>query len=99
MSEDHYVAQTYLKHFGDPKIGGMLHGYKKPSGQGFPCWPGDICREWDGDINPTLKNPKLLGDFRALFEPHWNPSIEKILSGRLEAADKWAIAGYMANLM
>ena len=99
MPEDHYVAQTYLKHFGDPKCGGMLHGYKKPGGQDFPCWPRDVCHEWDGDINPALKNPELLGDFRALFEPYWNPSIAKILAGTLGALDKWAIAGYMANLM
>jgi hypothetical protein len=99
MPEDHYVARTYLKHFGDPKRGGMLHGYQKPEGRNFPCWPKDVCREWDGDINPTLKEPGLLGDFRALFEPHWNPSISKIVSGKLEKRDKWSIAGYMANLI
>jgi hypothetical protein len=99
MSEDHYVARTYLKHFGDQKRGGMLHGYQKPEGQSFPCWPKDVCREWDGDNNPTLKQPGLLGDFRALFELHWNPAIAKILSGKLGALDKWAVAGYMANLM
>jgi hypothetical protein len=77
----------------------MLHGYQKPAGRRFPCWPKDVCREWDGDINPTLKEPGLLGDFRAHFEPHWNLSIAKILSGKFEALDKWAISGYMANLM
>ena len=30
MANDHFVAQTYLKHFGDPSKGGMLHAYRKP---------------------------------------------------------------------
>ncbi len=99
MSQDHYVARTYLKHFGDSDHGGMLHGYHKPRGDIFPCWPRDVCREWDGDINPTLKDPGLLGAFRGYFEPHWNPSVAQIASGNLRQQDKWAIAGYLANLM
>jgi Protein of unknown function (DUF4238) len=99
MTEDHYVARTYLKHFGDPMLQGRLHGYHKPSGNHFTCWPKDVCREWDGDINPSLKNPGLLGDYRDLFEPHWNLSIAQIESGSLRKEDRWAIAGYMANLM
>ncbi len=99
MTQDHYVARTYLKHFGDPVTQGMLHGYHKPSGTRFPCWPKDVCREWDGDINPALREPALLGDYRDHFEPHWNPSIAQIASGKLRKEDKWAIAGYLANLM
>jgi hypothetical protein len=99
MSQDHYVARTYLKHFGDPECGGMLHGYRKPAGDTFPCWPKDVCHEWDGDINPALKDPGLLGAYRDYFEPHWNPSIAQIASGSLRHQDKWAIAGYLSNLM
>jgi hypothetical protein len=99
MAQDHYVARTYLKHFGDPHLDGMLHAYRKPSGDTFPCWPKDVCREWDGDVNPTLKDPGLLGDYRSYFEPHWNPSIAQIASGNLRNQDKWAVAGYLANLM
>lgn len=99
MAHDHYVARTYLKHFGDPERGGMLHGYHKPSGDTFPCWPKDVCSEWDGDINPTLKEPGLLGAYRDYFEPHWNLSIAQIASGTLRNQHKWAVAGYLANLM
>jgi hypothetical protein len=70
MAEDHYVARAYLKHFCDPNLRGMLHGYRKPSGDTFPCWPKDVCREWDGDINPTLKEPGLLGEsFHHIGQP------------------------------
>jgi hypothetical protein len=99
MAQDHYVARTYLKHFSDPDSGGMLHGFKKPSGEEFLCWPKDVCREWDGDNNPTLKNPSLLGEYRDYFEPHWNPSIARLASDDFENQDKWAVAGYLANLM
>lgn len=99
MSKDHFVAQTYVKHFGDPKLRGMLHGYRKPEGTTFPCWPKDVCHEWNGDINPVLRQPELLGNYRKYFEPHWNASTANIVSGKIVAHDKWAISGYMANLM
>jgi hypothetical protein len=98
MSNDHFVAQTYLKHFADPRTG-MLHAYRKPEGTEFPCWPRDVCREWDGDLNPILNRPELLGEYRRIFEPFWNLSVANILTGSVSAQDKWAVSGYMANLM
>ena len=60
LGQDHYIAQTYLKHFGDGSKGGMLNAYRKSDGAAFACWPKDVCREWDGDINPLLSEPGLL---------------------------------------
>jgi Protein of unknown function (DUF4238) len=77
----------------------MLHAYRKPDGSYFRCWPKDVCHEWDGDANPILKKPDLLGDYRSIFEPFWNPSVASILSGTISPQDKWAVSGYMANLM
>ncbi len=60
MPRDHYIAQTYLKHF----VGtdGMLHAYTKPDVRYFPCHPKDICHEWEGDImRDFLSDPNLLG--------------------------------------
>jgi len=100
MAQDHFIAQTYLKHFGDPDRGGMLHAYRKSDGAKFHCWPQTICREWDGDLNPTwLKEPALLGQFRKIFEPLWNVAAETLLSKTPSAQDRFAIAGYAANLM
>ena len=100
LAKDHFVAQTYLKHFGDAKAGGILHAYRKPDGAQFQCWPKDVCHEWDGDLNPLiLDRPELLGDYRKIFEPQWNPAIGKMLIHRLSANDKFVIAAYMANLM
>ena len=62
VSKDHYVAQTYLRHFGDAAVDGMLHGYKRSDGSKFQCWPRDVCHEWDGDRNPALEHhPELFG--------------------------------------
>lgn len=97
MTKDHYVAQTYLKRFSNQN--GMLHAYSKSDGKTFPCWPADVCHEWDGDSNPILTHPSLLGDFRKIWERHWTPSVENLLSNSISSKDKLAISGYMANLM
>jgi hypothetical protein len=77
----------------------MLHGYQKSTGKYFPCWLKDVCREWDGDLNPLLVKKELLGDFRKMFEPHWNAAITALHSRALTPGDKFAISGYFANLM
>lgn len=98
MPRDHYVAETYLKHF----VGktGMLHAYRKTDGKKFPCHPSDICHEWDGDIIPDfLDNPKLLGEYRKIFEPVWNPVLQQLQAGTVSFPDKVALAGYIGNLL
>ena len=100
MANDHFVACTYLKRFGDPAQNGMLHAYRKTDGEHFPCWPADVCREWDGDLNFTwLQEPALLGDYRKMFEPLWNIAVEGLLSKAPSDHHRLAIAGYVANLM
>lgn len=99
MSGDHYVARTYLKHFSDSGLGGMLHGYGKRSGKRFECWPADVCKTWNDDLNTEfLSEPNLLGDYRQIFEPEWNRALAAILSNRFNDADKFVIAGYFACL-
>src|ERR1700677_226674 len=99
MTKDHFVAQTYLRYFGDPSKPGMLHAYRKSDGKTFPCRTKDVCHEWDGDLNPFLAKKDLLGDFRAMFEPQWKVSVETLLAKTMRPADKFVIAGYFANLM
>jgi hypothetical protein len=98
MPRDHYIAETYLKHF----LGndGFLHVYRKSDGKYFPARPRAICHEWDGDIiQDFLANPKMLGDYRRLFEAAWNPAVTQLATGRVSRENKLAIAGYLANLL
>jgi len=98
MANDHFVAQTYLKHWNDPKTE-MLYGYSKAVDKEFPCRTKDVCREWNWDVNPRFKdNPGLLADFRKMFEPHWKPTVGAIRSGPLSSHEKFALAGYWAQL-
>jgi hypothetical protein len=101
MSNDHFVARTYLKRFGDAELGGMLHGYPKSGEAVFPCWPNDVCREWNGDINEAYlaRTPDLLGQYRKIFEPPWSGAVKALESGPLSADHRFSIAGYVANLM
>jgi hypothetical protein len=87
MAKDHFVARTYLKHWGDPRTE-KLRGYKKSDDESFPCFPGDVCHEWNWDINPLFKdNPGLLA------EPHWNPTIGAVRTGLLSSEEKLVLAG------
>lgn len=98
MARDHFVAQTYLKHWTNPQSG-MLLGYGKQSGKEFPCAPKDVCHAWNWDVNPYFKdNPRLLGEYRKIFEPQWNPTVAAVRSGQMSADDKFALAGYWALL-
>jgi hypothetical protein len=98
MARDHFVAQTYLKHWTGSRSG-MLHGYGKQSGKEFPCAPKDVCHAWDWDVNPYFKdNQRLLGEYRKIFEPQWNPTVAAARARRISAEDKFVLAGYWALL-
>jgi hypothetical protein len=98
MAQDHFVAQTYLRQWADPSSG-MLYGYGKHTGKEFPCAPKDVCREWDWDVNPYFKNnPRLLGDYRKIFEPQWRPTVAAARTNQLSAEDKFMLSGYWALL-
>jgi len=99
MAQDHYIAKTYLKQFGDST--GRPHGYRKPTGEYFPCYPRDVCREWNGDVIVDFapKNPTRIGDYRKIFEPRWDRSIAGLLNESLTREGRFAIAAYVANLM
>jgi hypothetical protein len=49
MSEDHYVAQTYLEPWTNPENRNHMTAYRKSNPKPFPCVPYSVCREWDGD--------------------------------------------------
>ena len=64
-----------------------------------PCHPADVCREWNGDLNPKyFKDPNVLGEFRKIFEPKWKQTVENIHVGQITAENKLIVAGYWAHL-
>lgn len=96
--DDHYVAQTYLKHFAGAN--GQLRAYRKSDGTTFPCRPRDICHEPDGDIIPDfLSVPDYLGQYRGAFEQEWNDAIEGFKKRSPDIRDKFHVAGYWAQLL
>jgi hypothetical protein len=96
--QDHYVAETYLRHFSAP--GGMLRAYRKSDNVTFPCRPRDICKEPDGDTIPEfLSEPGFLGEFRAGFEPLWNGAVKALADRQFGPYGKQIVAGYWANLL
>lgn len=99
MANDHYVAQTYLKHWCNPSDRYLMRAYRKSDHKQFPCKPADVCREWDGDLNPKyFTDPAVLGQFRKIFEPKWNPTVARIHNGTFTTDDRFIVAGYWAHL-
>jgi hypothetical protein len=105
MPQDHYVAQTYLRAFGDPATvkdpekGGLLHAWRKSDLGYFPAYANNICKTAGWDDNPTyLRPPDALGQWLKIVEPHWKLSVGKLSSSTLAPVDKLMIAGYWAYL-
>jgi Protein of unknown function (DUF4238) len=99
MSQDHYVAQTYLEKWCDPANRDHLHVYRKSDLKYFPARPYDVCREKDGDKTAGyLADETALGKFRARFEPTWNRALTAAVQRRITDEDKFFISGYWANL-
>jgi hypothetical protein len=100
MANDHFVARTYLKRWCDRSKGQPIQAYRKPSGSSFPCWPESVCAESGGDLNPKyFQDPAVLGQFRSIFEPHWDAAVDAIEQRKMTGNDKFVVAGYWANLM
>jgi hypothetical protein len=100
MANDHFVARTYLKRWCNRDKNQPMHAYRKPSGVPFPCWPESVCAEAGGDLNPKyFKDPTVLGQFRAIFEPRWDAALEAIEKRKPTIDDKFVVAGYWANLL
>lgn len=99
MPQDHYVAQTFLKHFGDAE--GRLHAYSKSKGgEYFSPWPKDVCKEWDGDLNPAIEGmPEMLGEYRKLFEPKWKPAVEELNKCNADRSIRLLVALCFANMV
>jgi len=99
MPQDHYVAETYLRAFADPKTG-RLHAYRKRDPGYFTPSPDAVCKTMNWDQNPKfLSPPDALGRWLKIFEPHWASAVAKLeASHDLAPGDKFVIAGYWAHL-
>lgn len=98
MALDHFVAQTVLGAWCDPKTG-KLNAYRKSTGGRFTPTPRGVCARRDDDDNPYLETPDLLGQFRSLWEPHWTAAVEGFRSGVLDAHNKYALSLGWASMM
>jgi hypothetical protein len=105
MPQDHYVAQTYLRAFGDPATvkdtdkGGLLHAWRKNDLKYFAAYANNICKTAGWDDNPKYLRPHdALGQWLEIFEPHWKPSVGRLADSNLAPVNKLLIAGYWAYL-
>jgi hypothetical protein len=98
MSQDHYVAQTYLRNWCDPEYSNHIHAIRKSDLKRFPAHPYTVCREKDGDkIVGWLDDETALGKFRAMSEPGWDQAVKVAGESRLTDEQKLNIAGLLGK--
>ena len=96
--KDHYVSQTYLRHFASSN-GDLVPYYKNAQVvAGKAKVPKSICFETEGDTNKYFQNPRILDEFLPAFENTWNSNIARLENQELDEKAKFEIAGYIAFL-
>lgn len=96
MSKDHYIAQTYLKHFIDPKFGTLMHAYRKHDLKYFTPTTKDICYEEGWDTNPYFQDSRAVDQYLKIVEPKWNRGVDNIEDLLRYEEVKYFMAGYIA---
>jgi hypothetical protein len=98
MAYDHFIAQTYLRHFLSGRE--QLRVYRKSGKPSRGHWPQSICGEINGDlVSDFLANPNHIGELRKLFEPRWNSALAALEARNMSADMKFVVAGFMSNLL
>jgi|GEM_PF-3473690 len=99
-SEDHYVAQTYLKWFNNHN--NKLLVYNKQYCSVKEKTAAQICKEPNGSNNPFLSKERAIEDCLKYVENNWNEVIKVFISGNINFESylnaKHIISLYMAYL-
>lgn len=98
IQKDHYVAQTYLKHFANSD--GKLYPYYKSSKPivGKTKTPKQVCWLANGDYNKHLPDPRVLDKFLVPIENRWNQFVDELDGQKNFLENKYLISMYMAFL-
>lgn len=98
MPKDHYIAQTYLKHFTDPALKCQIHAYSKANLSHFTPTPRNICCQEGWDTNPFLKdNERVVGEYLQIIEPRWDAALENFKAAVHDEEAKYFMAGYVTT--
>ncbi len=98
MSKDHYIAQTYMKHFIDAENNNNLHVYDKQTSNYFTPSTKNICSSEGWDTNPYFKNDRAVEIFLNAVEPQWDACVENIFNLKNNKIIKFYLSGYIAVL-
>jgi len=100
MAKDHYVAQTYLRAFGQADNPGLVNVVRKSNLNRQNAIPvKSICYGVDWSTTEYIPdNPRAVEDYLKLFEPKWAECIKSIQEDTYTATTKYLMAGYLAYL-
>lgn len=98
MSEDHYVAQTYLKFFSNQENKLIPYYKNKHVIIGKAKSTKSICKETNGDTSKYLEDPRFLDKYLPNFENNWKSNIQSLMNNTISSKIKYEISGYLAYL-
>lgn len=100
--KDHYVAETYLKHFTNNED--KVWTYSKKWLKAYEKSPAAICYELGGSDNPYLDRDRAIEDYLRPIENNWKNSVRFLASSNDSLSHEYldakiVVASYMAYLM
>lgn len=100
MTDDHYVAQTYLKHFHTKDSERCVNAILKPTLKELNgVNTRNICQSSNWNTIPCVKdNPRVVEEYLQLFEPKWNDCVKKLETNEFNQDVKYLMAGYIVFL-
>ncbi len=97
MALDHYVPQTYLRHWANSK--GHLHAIRKSDLKKFTPGTKSVCAVSDGNTNPFLQPARAIEEFLAAIEPKYDWAVDRFVRGEMYREAIYVIAGLLSSIM
>ncbi len=97
MALDHYVPQTYLRHWANAK--GQLHAIRKSDLKKFSPGTRNVCAISDGNTNPFLQPARAIEEFLEAIEPKYDWAIDRFVRGEMHREAIYVIAGLISSIM
>src|SRR5687767_4968864 len=80
--KDHFVSETYQRHFCNESGRVWVYDKASPSDRPKPFYPGAICYTRGGSDNSYFRRDRVVEEYLAEFEPRWPAAVATLVSSQ-----------------